>query len=245
MDEYHKTTEYFFRKELKWMVGFVYFFLALIITIILWANYFKIDIIVKARGVIRPDKTISNVINQYDGRLSEVKYSNGKLVHKEDLLYSVDTFAFKVVLEKNIEIVTRKKFELDNLNDFRNSIISKRSAFKDMNNRYYYQFQKYIFEKQRLESILKETEMEYFRNKDLGFDYISEMELERLKRKYGAVLSDFKMHKVNILSEIKEKSSLLEEDVVKINKEIEDLRKKIELGSVHSPIAGFVQCKKL
>lgn len=245
MDEYHKTTEFFFRKEIKWMTGFVYFFLALIGSLLIWAYYFEIDIIVKARGVVRPDKTISSVINQYDGRLSNIEYYNGKPVTEGDVLYSIDTFTYKVNLEKNLDLISRKRLELKDITDLKNSIMAESSAFNSEISGYYYQYQKYSFENQRLLSVLREAEMEYFRNKELGFDYISEMELERLKRKYEGALYDYRMHKAKALSEIKEKSNILEEEIVNLEKEIEDLKKKIDLGTVISPITGFIQCNKV
>lgn len=245
MDEYHKTTEFFFRKELKWMTGFVYFFLALITSLLIWAYYFEIDIIVKARGVIRPDKTISSVINQYDGRLSNVEYYNGKSVAKGDILYSIDTFTYEVNLEKNMDLISRKRIELKDITILKNSIMIESLAFNSETSGYYYQYQKYSFEKQRLQSVLREAEMEYFRNKELGFDYISEMELERFRRKYEGALYDYRMHKAKTLSEIEEKSNILEEEIVNLEKEIEDLRKRIALGTVTSPISGLIQCNKV
>ncbi len=245
MDEYQKTTEFFFRKELKWMIGFLYFFTGLIIIALTWACYFEIDIVVKARGIIRPTQTISNIVNPYDGRLSEVNYFNGKRVKQGEVLYSIDTFTYEVNLNKNLDLISRKKIELLNLKDFQRSVMSNNLSFSKVGNKYYYQYLKYQYEKQRLSSILREAQLEYSKNKELGYEYISEMELEKLKRAYEEALYDYQMQKVKLLSEIEEKINNLDEEIIYLKREAEDLRKKIALGRIEAPISGFVQCEKV
>ena len=61
------------------------------VIVFLWMWYGKIDIVVKAQGMVRPVKKEGVVINPRGGKIKEVYYSVGDFVKKGALLYRLDS----------------------------------------------------------------------------------------------------------------------------------------------------------
>ncbi|MCS5422475.1 MULTISPECIES: HlyD family secretion protein [Psychrilyobacter] len=243
--EYELTTDYFFRKELRLMIFYIYFLTSLIILLLTWSYFFNIDILVKSRGVVRPIKKISSILNQFEGNLTKVNYQDGKKVKKDDLLYSIDTFILENNYLKNSDLLRKEEKEIYFLATLKESLVAKKSFFKDKDNEYYYLYQKQKYKDKRLEAILRAAKMEYLKYKALGSDYVSEMDLEKYRRAYEEALYNYKMSDAELLSEINNKIFTLKEKTENIIKENIDLKNQIEKGSVKAPITGTIQCSKV
>ncbi|MGB6129925.1 MAG: HlyD family efflux transporter periplasmic adaptor subunit [Psychrilyobacter sp.] len=243
--EYELTTDYFFRKELRLMIFYIYFLTSLIILLLTWSYFLNVDILVKSRGVVRPIKKISSVLNQFEGNLTKVNYQDGKTVKKDDLLYSIDTFILENNYLKNIALLNKENKEICFLLTLKESLIAKKSFFKDKDNEYYYLYQKQKYKNKRLEAILRATKMEYSKYKSLGSDYVSGMDLEKFRRAYEEALYDYKMSDAELLSKLNNKIFKLKEKTENIIKENIDLKNQIDKGSVKAPITGTIQCSKV
>lgn len=243
--EYELTTNYFFRKELNLMIFYIYFLTSLIILLLTWSYFFKIDILVKSRGIVRPIKKISSVLNQFEGNLTMVNYQDGKKVNKGDLLYSIDTFTLENNLKKNKNLIDKEEKEIKLLEILKKSLTAKKSFFKEKDNEYFYLYQKQNYKDKRLTAILRATKMEYLKYKALGSDYVSEMDLEKFRRAYEEALYNYKMSDAELLSDINNKIFVLKEKTENIVKENIDLKDQIEKSSVIAPITGTVQADKV
>ena len=243
--EYELTTDYFFRKELRLMIFYIYFLTSLIILLLTWSYFLNIDILVKSRGVVRPIKKISSVLNQFGGNLTTVNYQDGKKVKKDDLLYSIDTFILENNYLKNSDLLRKEEKEIKFLAVLKESLVAKKSFFKDKDNEYYYLYQKQNYKNKRLEAILRVTKMEYSKYKVLGSDYVSEMDLEKYRRAYEEALYNYKMSDAELLSKLNNKIFTLKEKTENIIKENIDLKNQIDKGSVKAPITGTIQCNKV
>ena len=243
--EYELTTDYFFRKELRLMIFYIYFLTSLIILLLTWSYFFKIDILVKSRGIVRPIKKISSVLNQFEGNLTKVNYQDGKKVKKDDLLYSIDTFILENNYLKNNDLLRKEEKEIYFLVTLKESLVAKKSFFKEKDNEYYYLYQKQNYKDKRLEAILRAAKMEYSKYKALGSDYVSEMDLEKFRRAYEEALYNYKMSDAELLSDINNKIFTLKEKTENIIKENIDLKNQIEKSSVKAPITGTIQCSKV
>ena len=243
--EYELTTDYFFRKELRLMIFYIYFLTSLIILLLTWSYFLNVDILVKSRGIVRPIKKISSVLNQFEGNLTKVNYQDGKKVKKDDLLYSIDTFILENNYLKNSALLNKENKEIYFLATLKESLIAKKSFFKDKDNECYYLYQKQKYKDKRLEAILRATKMEYSKYKSLGSDYVSEMDLEKYRRAYEEALYDYKMSDAELLSKLNNKIFILKEKTENIIKENIDLKNQIDKGSVKAPIKGTIQCSKV
>ncbi|MFM1525727.1 MULTISPECIES: HlyD family efflux transporter periplasmic adaptor subunit [Helcococcus] len=90
MNDMTDSSEVYESKPNPWLSYFIYFVLAILITGFAWAYFSKIDIIVKANGVI---KINNNTIISADisGRINSLTVLDGKLVKKGDLLAKIDS----------------------------------------------------------------------------------------------------------------------------------------------------------
>lgn len=243
--EYELTTDYFFRKELRLMIFYIYFLTSLIILLLTWSYFFNVDILVKSRGIVRPIKKISSVLNQFEGNLTKVNYQDGKKVKKGDLLYSIDTFILENNYLKNNDLLRKEEKEIYFLVTLKESLVAKKSFFKEKDNEYYYLYQKQNYKNKRLEAILRTTKMEYSKYKSLGSNYVSGMDLEKYRRAYEEALYDYKMSDAELLSKLNNKIFTLKEKTENIIKENIDLKNQIDKGSVKAPITGTIQCSKV
>jgi multidrug efflux pump subunit AcrA (membrane-fusion protein) len=118
---------------------FTYILLVILGSAILWASIGKIEIVVKANGQVRPAAGISTVRNLYGGVVKEIKFEQGSSVKKGDLLYSIEHEALTVEkdnLERQLDELT---LELNNLNQYRQSIITEQNIFDENTEPMYFQ----------------------------------------------------------------------------------------------------------
>lgn len=65
--------------------------LALLVSAVLWAAFFKVDITVTATGSIMPKNNLISVTNAYGGKVEEIFVSDGQKVKEGDVLLTMDT----------------------------------------------------------------------------------------------------------------------------------------------------------
>ncbi|HHW23413.1 MAG TPA: HlyD family efflux transporter periplasmic adaptor subunit [Clostridiaceae bacterium] len=118
---------------------FTYILLALLGSAMLWASIGKIEIVVKANGQVRPAAGISTVRNLYGGIVKEVKYEQGALVKKGDLLYTIEHDALTIEKENLERQLGELNLELNNLLRYRESIILEQNTFNEETEPMYYQ----------------------------------------------------------------------------------------------------------
>lgn len=118
---------------------FTYILLAVIVGAILWASIGKIEIVVKANGQVRPSAGISTVRNLYGGAVKELNFEQGASVKKGDLLYSIEHDALTIEKENLIRQLNDLKNEFNNLNKYRQSILTEQNIFDEIIEPMYYQ----------------------------------------------------------------------------------------------------------
>ncbi len=79
-------------------VVFIYMTLAVLLSGLTWSYFGELDVVVKARGQIKPSSKIHTLKNKITGTVTEVYVKNGDKVTEGDLLYSVIKSAIKLKL---------------------------------------------------------------------------------------------------------------------------------------------------
>lgn len=102
-------------------IGFLVFILAIGL---IWASISKIDIVVKASGVVRPNEKVSRIQNKAAGTVESVQYAAGQKVKAGDILYTLhkdQIEADKLAAEQDLRDA---KAQLEELVQFRSQILA-------------------------------------------------------------------------------------------------------------------------
>lgn len=76
-------------KPYPMVVYFIYILLSILAISLTWMFFSEIDVVVKGSGMVRPDAGVSIVNNKLTGRVAETNLTEGKIVKKGDLLFSI------------------------------------------------------------------------------------------------------------------------------------------------------------
>jgi len=124
MREMSLSKEVYDKKPGKFFTIFIYGLFALVITALVWSYFGRLDVVVRAQGIIRPHAQTAVVLSAVHGELTGVFFYEGMEVRRGDILYTVDTFQ----LENHRLILTNSlsqlQFELESHELFRKSIDS-------------------------------------------------------------------------------------------------------------------------
>ena len=130
-------------------IWFVYGLIAIIAVALVWASVGEIDVVVKARGTVRPMETVGTITSKTTGKVKSLPISRDQLVKKGDLLMTIDDSALQ--LQMNALQVEKEQMssDLGLANRFIEGIESGRNPFNmKTEESYYYQFEKYKIDNQ-------------------------------------------------------------------------------------------------
>jgi len=95
---------------------FIYVLLGMIIIALAWSYFGKIDIVVRAQGIIRPHAQMAQVVNAVSGEVQEVLFYDGMQVEQGDILYMLHTFHLESEADALGERIAILENELATLN---------------------------------------------------------------------------------------------------------------------------------
>lgn len=107
------TNEFLQKKEPFSLHLLIFIICTLIIAGICWICFGKMEVVVKADGIVRPKENISTVSNIVSGKITKKLYKPGQIVFKDEVLYLIDKNTF----EKQLELYKNKLIQLENKNN--------------------------------------------------------------------------------------------------------------------------------
>lgn len=125
---------------------FVYILLALFIAALIWSYFSETEIVVKADGMVRPEKEVSTVTNRAVGRVADVNIKEGQKVKAGDILYTVEHSDFDLQKSAYQKQIDEKNKEINNLQKLKECIEDNKNYFSDTDadeKDYYNKFIKY------------------------------------------------------------------------------------------------------
>ncbi len=223
------------------MAYFIYLILLMVFIAFIWMWLGKIEVVVKAQGVIRPAANISIVRNSASGKIKEVRFPHGGRVSKGELLFRFDSESLEIE-KKNLQ---RELEESEtNLKGFillRESLTSNKDLIPKTNIEFYNRYLRYQIGKKKLELALIKAETGFKNESKLPPTMISSEKLEESKRNY-------QLSKLNLEAFENENSLSIEEQIqgltLKTNDlsgQIQQIRFRLENSNVSSPISGTIQ----
>lgn len=230
--------------NINFMVGFIYFLFFLIFTLILWVYFFKVDLVINATGVVRPNKTISNIVNVNPGIINAVNYKEGKQVKAGELLYKVNTDELEIQNETLINSRDKEEIELINLKKFEKSIRESKNLFTENEIEFYNRYVSYQLKKEQLKMEYEQANNRYLQEKSLGLNFTTKSTLNELKSKLVYANIEFKKNDSDVMYAVKSEIIERENDLLKLNNQIKEINRTIELSNVKAPINGTIQVIK-
>ena len=108
LDDITDSREMIEAKPHKFTIMFTYILLLLFSVAVAWSYFGKIDVVITARGIVKPVDKIKPVINEVDGKIKSINFKEGEIIKEGDILYELDTSEFirkKEKYEKQLEIL--------------------------------------------------------------------------------------------------------------------------------------------
>lgn len=90
MNEMSDSSEVYESRPHPFFVLFIYLLLIIVAVAVIWAAFFKIDIVVKGTGTISAREDSSIITNTYGGSVTQCNVVDGQEVAKGDILYEIE-----------------------------------------------------------------------------------------------------------------------------------------------------------
>lgn len=125
---------------------FIYIMIGVLLSAFIWSYFSEKEIVVKASGVVEPNKAIIQVSNEAAGKVTSINFKDGDKVKKDQTLYTIDHTSLdiqKTALEDDLKLQTA---EVSNLNKLKKSIIDGKNYFDENSNseeEYYNRYVRY------------------------------------------------------------------------------------------------------
>lgn len=129
----------------RFIIVFIYIFLALLITFILWANFAEKEIVVKANGIVQAMDS-NTIIPMVSGKIEKINVNEGDYVQSGQDLLVLDAQTVKLeeeTLQENLEDI-QEEINLSYM--YEKSVNQGKNLFLKTNEtekEYYYKFQSY------------------------------------------------------------------------------------------------------
>lgn len=110
MNEMSDSKEVYESRPHPFFVIFIYMLLFMLTIAIIWAAWFKLDVVVKGTGLVSSKDAASVVTNTYSGAITECYITDGQEVSKGDILYAVEA----TDLNLQMDTYTEQQTEVSN-----------------------------------------------------------------------------------------------------------------------------------
>ncbi|TYB31293.1 MAG: hypothetical protein FXF47_04895, partial [Candidatus Mcinerneyibacterium aminivorans] len=171
-DKLSESRELLEAKTPPFMTYFIYLVLIILLGAFIWSWYGKVDIVVKANGVVRPKTNVSNVINVQGGKVKRINFEDGDFVRKKAILYELDTSATEY--KESYLIKEKRKLQNDiyGLNSLYQAVNNNSKRFVNKADiEYLNRYQNYKMQIKELKLNYKQAKRNYEREKELGKKY--------------------------------------------------------------------------
>ena len=145
------SKEVYDKKPGKFFAAFIYGLFALLAIAFIWSYFGRIDVVVRAHGIVRPHTHTAMVLNAIPGEVTEVRFYEGMTVTPGDILFTLDTFQLeneRQILHERMEALM---FELRSFMLYRDSLDAGVNLIGDFNNELSVRFDNFLLNAESLE----------------------------------------------------------------------------------------------
>lgn len=239
------SSEVFSKKEPKFLHSIIYIVFALLIFLLIFIFFGKMEQVVKAKGVIKPEENISIVKNILSGEIEEINYKIGEYVKENSVLLKLKGES----LYSEEESINAKIKDIENKINILNKIIYyfdnnikeiNVSNSTNLEKEYFFRYKAFVQEKELL--IKKKDYLFYLYSEELNLpeNIVVKSEVQQKKYEYELAKLTLDEYICSFISTIqKEKNALkLELDLLQNQKNI--VLQNIQKLTLKAPINGYV-----
>ena len=217
-------------------------FLVVVFTIcaFIWMWFGEVDIVVKARGIVRPAINVSIIRNMYSGKINKIYLEQGKTVKKGEILLEIKSRALRLKkknIRERIEDINNKIKDLIHLK----KCITNGEQFINRESNCYNRYLLYKTKYEQLRIKYIKADDRYKREKMLGSHSTTESELKKIKLNYKNAKLDLNRFKKENVAQINKEVSNLQINFMQLKSQLLDINKNISSSYVKAPITGNVE----
>ncbi len=134
------STEIYNSKPASFIIWFIYIIFVLLISALIWMNFFNIDIFIKADGLFRYDKE-NNISIGVSGKIKECTIEEGKFVKKGEKLFVIDNRQVARQIKEHKDKMANVNSRIKILKAYQKWLNGDNDALNNFNdNKYYNEF---------------------------------------------------------------------------------------------------------
>lgn len=236
-----QSSEVLLRKEppaLRILIWSIFLLLVAIFTLIVFG---KMDDVVKATGVIRPETNISLVRNVVSGEIQEILYRPGQKVSTGDTLLKIKPdllLAQKHSLEAQL---ADQKVKVSGLDSIVQSYYANRNCVPPENPAAFTRFDSWFAEKKQLEDKAAMARLLWKEEESLPNSGTTAVTIRNLKYESQLADTDLEKQKIQFLATLSsEKDALLLQSKT-LENQLAQTNTNLDSTILHSPVDGYVQ----
>lgn len=159
LSELSDSKEMLHMKAPAFGIIFIYLLMAILCGGAIWSYFGEVDIVVKAKGIVRPQEGISTLTSKSSGKIIRLNFKNGDRVKAGDIIMVLENDSLLVNQEAMEKEYMKIKRERDLSNRFLTYLTSGTNGFNPSSEADYHQrFSKYQMDVDKIESSIEDLE---------------------------------------------------------------------------------------
>ena len=238
--ELQKTSVFFIMQPPRTIYAIIFAICISFILLFFWAAFSPMDEVVKGDVILRPSETVSSVKCVSSGQIVLKNYNDGTIVHKGDLLFSLDTSVYKLELEYNKNELIRYQNEQKNNIVFLTYLEKGNFNSNNIENIDNPKLVNYLSELQRYEAVINDLKNKLEREEQKPNSLKIPINIEDLKYQISENTYIFESWKATQKLQAYEEKKQIEISLNSINGKINELERNIKNATIISPISGCI-----
>ncbi|OGS19503.1 MAG: hypothetical protein A3J83_06160 [Elusimicrobia bacterium RIFOXYA2_FULL_40_6] len=235
------SSEFLNARAPNFMIWTIYIIVSILFSTLIWTWFSKMDVVVKAQGVVRPNTFVSSVLNVNEGVIDTLNFYEGKKVSQGELLYRINSKALEMQLNTINTLTPKTVTQLEMLKKLDESITTDTSLFKDDEVEYSNKYLAYKLKAEQLKLNYTRLKNKYDYEKSLDQSFTTQNKLKDMETESKYAEIAMQKEKSETLSGIKAEIASKENDVLRLKEQYNEIKSKLDLSRVTAPIEGVVQ----
>lgn len=238
------TNEFLQQKEPFSFHLFIFIICSLIFAGICWICFGKMEVVVKADGIVRPKENISTISNIVSGKITKKLYKPGQIIFKDETLYLIDKNTFETQLELYLNKLTQLENTKKGLNYLSKSIKQKQNMFpknEEINlEEFIVNYKNYKIECQKLELVLTKSENDLKTENSLPENSTTKQKKQDLKYQRDFAEIEYKKYMNNFQEMLLQSTKENQLEIEEIKNAISQTQETISHTKITSPVSGTI-----
>lgn len=239
-DEMKRTSAFFMLKPVNAIYGFIITICVSIIITLIWAIFSPMDDVVKASVLLRPTQSVSSIKCVTSGELYEKNFDNDDFVQSGDLLFSLDTSAYKTELDAYKKEQHKNKEERFIYETLLQTISTEEAPELEKSSNAYIKSSAYITDLKRYKTSIEDIQIKLEREKNKPESLKIPQNIQDLQNQLSQDTLTFEGWKNNQRIQAIEQLKQLQTSQNTIESHLVELERVIKNSTIYAPISGRI-----